>query len=72
MTAADRPREPREFAVWCSQRDVVQMIARCLAAPPTVGFDVFFATSRNAWGYRDLGHARAVVGFAAALVQSVK
>jgi uronate dehydrogenase len=63
VTAADRPREPREFAVWCSQRDVVRMIACCLAAPPGLRFDVFFATSRNRWGYRDLTHARAVVGF---------
>lgn len=63
VTAADRPREPREFAVWCSQRDVVQMIERCLAAPPTLVWDVFFATSRNRWGYRDLDHARTVIGF---------
>src|SRR5438067_10661491 len=63
VRAEDRPREPREFAVYCSQRDVARMIERCLAAPPTVRFDIFFATSRNQWGYRDLDHARAVIGF---------
>lgn len=63
VTAADRPQEPREFAVWCSQRDVVRMIDRCLAAPPALAFDIFFAASRNRWGYRDLDHARAIVGF---------
>jgi nucleoside-diphosphate-sugar epimerase len=63
VTSADRPQEPREFAVWCSQRDVVQMIERGLAAPSTLLFDIFFATSRNRWGYRDLDHARAVIGF---------
>ena len=63
VTAADRPQEPRDYAVWCSQRDVVQMIDRCLTAPAAVRFDVFFAASRNRWGYRDLDHARAVVGF---------
>lgn len=63
VTAADRPQEPREFAVWCSQRDVVQMITRCLAAPPALRFDIFFAASRNRWGYRDLDHARTVLGF---------
>jgi uronate dehydrogenase len=63
VRAEDRPREPREFAVWCSQRDVARMIERCLAARPTVRFDIFFATSRNRWGYRDTEHARAVVGF---------
>jgi nucleoside-diphosphate-sugar epimerase len=63
VRAADRPVELREFAVFCSQRDVARMIERCLAAPPTVRFDIFFATSLNRWGYRDLDHARAVVGF---------
>jgi nucleoside-diphosphate-sugar epimerase len=63
VRAADRPVEAREFAVFCSQRDVARMIERCLAAPPTVRFDIFFVTSRNRWGYRDLGHARTVVGF---------
>ena len=63
VTTADRPQAPREFAVWCSQRDIVRMIERCLAAPSTVRFDTFFVTSRNRWGYRDLTHARDVVGF---------
>jgi nucleoside-diphosphate-sugar epimerase len=50
-------------AVWCSQRDIVRMIELCIAAPPTLRFDVFFAVSDNRWGYRDLEHARAVLGF---------
>src|SRR5216683_5297265 len=61
VRAVDRPEAPREFAVFCSQRDVARMIERCIAAPPTVRYDIFFVTSRNRWGYRDLDHARAVV-----------
>jgi nucleoside-diphosphate-sugar epimerase len=63
VRAEDRPRETREFAVWCSQRDVARMLERCLAAPPSLRFGIFFVTSRNRWGYRDLDHARAVLGF---------
>jgi len=59
----DRPMEPREFSVWCSRRDIAQMVDRCLAAPDSLRFDVFFVTSETKWGYRDLEHARAVVGF---------
>jgi nucleoside-diphosphate-sugar epimerase len=59
----DRPLSMRDYTVWCSQRDVVRMIERCIAAPPTLRFDVFFAVSDNRWGYRDLEHARAVLGF---------
>ena len=63
VRAEDRPREPREFAVWLSQRDAARMVERCIAAPQTLRFDIVFVTSRNRWGYRDLDHARAVVGF---------
>ena len=63
VRAEDRPMEPREFAVWCSRRDVARMIDRCLAAPATLRFDIFFVASRNRWGYRDIDHARRTVGF---------
>lgn len=63
VNADDRPRAPRELSVWCSQRDVARMIGSCLAAPASVRFDVFYVTSRNRRGYRDLEHARAVLGW---------
>jgi len=59
----DRPRDARERSVWCSRRDIARMIERCLAAPLSVAFETFFVTSKNRWSYRDLDHARAVVGF---------
>ena len=64
VSAEDRPVKPREFSVWCSRRDIAQMVERCLAAPQSLRFDVFFVTSDNKWGYRDIEHARAVVGYA--------
>jgi nucleoside-diphosphate-sugar epimerase len=64
VSAQDRPVKPREFSVWCSRRDIAQMVERCLAAPASLRFDVFFVTSDNKWGYRDIEHARAVVGYA--------
>ncbi len=63
VNARDQPRAPRELSVWCSQRDVARMIGACLAAPASVGFDIFYVTSRNRRGYRDLEHAREVVGW---------
>jgi nucleoside-diphosphate-sugar epimerase len=61
--AGDRPRSPRDFSVWCSRRDIVQAIDRCIEAPPNLRFDVFFVLSNNRWSYRDLTHARDVLGF---------
>jgi nucleoside-diphosphate-sugar epimerase len=63
VTAQDRPRHPRQFSVWCSQRDIVRMLEACVTAPPSLRFDIFFATSRNRWSYRDLEHPRAVLGW---------
>ncbi|HEV8436815.1 MAG TPA: NAD(P)-dependent oxidoreductase [Methylomirabilota bacterium] len=59
----DRPTSPRHFSVWCSQRDVTQMIERAITAPASVRFDVFYVVSDNKWSYRDLEHARAVLGY---------
>ena len=61
--AEDRPMSPRDFSVWCSQRDIVRLIERCVDAPATLRYDIFFGASRNKWGYRDLEHPRAVVGW---------
>ena len=59
----DRPLLPRHFSVWCSQRDIAQMVERCVEAPEGVKFDTFYVVSKNKWGYRDLSHARDVVGY---------
>lgn len=63
VKAEDRPTTPRDFSVWLSQRDVTQVLERAILAPPEIRHGVFFATSDNRWGYRDLRHARAVLGF---------
>lgn len=59
----DRPTDSRQFSVWCSQRDISQMVLRCIEAPPELRFDIFYALSRNKWSYRDISHARDIVGF---------
>ncbi len=61
--AEDRPRAPRDFSVWCSQRDVVHAIDRAIQAPESLRYEVVFVTSDNRWGYRDLDHARQVLGY---------
>ncbi len=63
VNSEDRPTDSRQFSVWCSQRDISQMVLRCIEAPPELRFDIFYALSRNKWSYRDISHAREVVGF---------
>jgi uronate dehydrogenase len=59
----DRPMSPREFSVWCSQRDIARMIVACIEAPPSLRFDIFYVVSANRWSYRDVEHPRAVLGW---------
>ncbi len=59
----DRPEATRTFAVWCSHDDAAQMIDRCIEADDSLRFDIFYAVSDNKYGYRDLSHARDVIGY---------
>ncbi len=59
----DKPRDARQFSVWCSQRDIAQMVERCIAAPLSLRYEIFFAVSDNKWSYRDVEHARKQVGY---------
>lgn len=61
--AENRPTPGRGQSIWLSHRDASQMAIRCIEAPDTVRFDVFFFTSDNRLGYRDLTHARDVIGY---------
>ena len=50
-------------ANFLSHGDVSSMLHACIEAHPRLAYDVFFATSKNRWGYRDLEHAREVLGW---------
>ena len=59
----DRPTLTREFSVWCSQRDIAQMVQRCIDAPESLKFAAFYAVSDNKWSYRSVDNARRELGF---------
>ncbi len=59
----NRSRSPREFAVFLSHRDVVDILHRCIEAPDDLNYDIFLATSNNKWGIRDMDHAKEVLGY---------
>ena len=63
VKAEDRPTTARDVTVWCSQRDIVRMLEACVEAPPSVRFDVFYVVSNLKYGYRDVAHARDVLGW---------
>ena len=56
---------PHENArmLWCSQRDIAQLIERCVSAPERVRFDIFFGHSDNRYNLVDIQHTRDVLGY---------
>jgi nucleoside-diphosphate-sugar epimerase len=63
VTSDDRVPYPRTRAIWCSQRDVIQLIECSINAPDTVRFDIFFGHSDNANNLVDISHAADVIGY---------
>ncbi len=59
----DRAENARQISVFNSRRDVVQAIERSLTAELAEEYDVFFILSNNRWGYRNIEHARQVLGY---------
>lgn len=59
----DKPLKTRDWATWCSQRDVVNALMACVTLKEPPKFTTFFVNSNNKWGYRDLMHAFKTVGF---------
>ena len=61
----NRPTRIREYSTYLGHGDVVELIRRCIDAPESLRFDIFFGQSNNKWSYRDMEHAREVLGFVA-------
>ena len=63
VLAEDRPPNGRAADIWCSQRDIAQLIQCCVDAPAEVRFDIFYGMSDNQHRWVDLDNARQRVGF---------
>ena len=59
----DWPYDARHAAVYCSHRDIIQMVEKWVLAPDNLRFDIFYAVSNNKGRYRDLDHAREVLDY---------
>jgi hypothetical protein len=60
---SDRPELIRHFPGYLSQSDAVQMVDKCLSAPPTLKYGIFDAISENARRWRDTTPAKEALGW---------
>lgn len=65
VSAENRPLTTRHYSVWCSQENIARMVVACVEAADGLKYDVFYVVSNNKWAYRDMVHAREVLGFEA-------
>lgn len=64
VTYDDQLPIPSARMLWCSQRDIVQLVERCVNAPDDLRFDIFFSQYDNRYNLVDIQHARDVLGYA--------
>lgn len=55
---------PQGRDVWCSCRDAVQMVTKCVTASEDIRFDIFHAFSQSDYLWKDIDHARYILGYA--------
>ena len=53
----------RELPGYLSHRDLVNVIDKALGAPMDLRYDIFHAVSNNSRRWRDINHAREVLGW---------
>jgi len=63
VLASNRPELIRHFPGYLAQEDAIQMIDRCLSAPPEVRFGIFDAISENSMRWRDTSPAKEILGW---------
>ncbi len=59
-----RPLNIRHFATLLTHNDLAELVSRCIDAPDSVRFGVFYGVSGNKWRIHDVEAAREVIGYA--------
>ena len=59
----DWPASVRDASVYFSHRDIEQFFEKCVTAPRELKWDVFYGVSDNFNRFRDIAHAKEVIGY---------
>lgn len=58
-----RPLNPRHFATLLTHRDLTQLVIRCIEAPDTLRFGIFYGVSNNRWRFWDISDSAEEIGY---------
>ena len=59
----DRPRPPQGADIYVSQRDIIQIIERCVTADEKLHFGIFYGMSNNDYRWVDIENALKKIGY---------
>ena len=59
----NRPLNIRHFATLLTHRDLAELVSRCIEAPNSVRFGVFYGVSKNRWRIHDIENACKEIGY---------
>ena len=54
---------PFALSLWLSHRDTAQIVQRCIDAPASLTYGIFYATSDNMWKIFDITRAKKILGY---------
>ena len=64
VLSEDNPKfSPFALSLWLSHRDTAQIVQRCIDAPASLSYGIFYATSDNKWKIFDITRAKNVLGY---------
>ena len=63
VNAEDRPLTVRNLATFLFHEDLVHLVERCIEAPATVAFGIYYGVSRNTWRFWDIANAEREIGY---------
>ncbi len=59
----DRPLTLRNLATFLFHKDLIQLVTRCIEAPPSVRFGIYYGVSNNLWRFWDIANSESEIGY---------
>jgi nucleoside-diphosphate-sugar epimerase len=59
----DLPLTVRNMATFLFHKDLIQLVRRCIEAPPSARFGIYYGVSNNRWRFWDLANAERDIGY---------
>jgi nucleoside-diphosphate-sugar epimerase len=63
LNRESRPMNVRHFATLLTHSDLTQLVQKCVDAPDSLRFGIFYGVSNNTWRFWDISNSREAIGY---------